>query len=51
MGLLTGPAGVIAAYLACYVVHNASNPLHMGLRRSPGGGGGRWYQGRRTGRG
>jgi len=31
MGLLAGPAGVIAAYLACYVVHGASNPLHMGL--------------------
>jgi MFS family permease len=31
MGLLAGPAGVIAAYLACYLVHGASNPLHMGL--------------------
>ncbi|MFK3984239.1 MFS transporter [Micromonospora sp. NPDC050397] len=31
MGLLAGPVGVIAAYLACYLVHGASNPLHMGL--------------------
>ncbi|RKR91655.1 putative MFS family arabinose efflux permease [Micromonospora pisi] len=31
MGLLAGPIGVIAAYLACYLVHGASNPLHMGL--------------------
>ncbi|MGK5676963.1 MFS transporter [Micromonospora sp. URMC 106] len=31
MGLLAGPAGVLVAYLACYTVHGASNPLHMGL--------------------
>ncbi|MEH0845569.1 MFS transporter [Micromonospora sp. CPCC 205711] len=31
MGLLAGPVGVIIAYLACYTVHGASNPLHMGL--------------------
>ncbi|MFC7549816.1 MFS transporter [Plantactinospora sp. GCM10030261] len=31
MGLLAGPAGVLTAYLACYVTHGASNPLHQGL--------------------
>ncbi|MGY3520120.1 MFS transporter [Micromonospora sp. PTRAS2] len=31
MGLLAGPVGVVVAYLACYAVHGASNPLHMGL--------------------
>ncbi|WP_198348201.1 MFS transporter [Plantactinospora sp. KBS50] len=31
MGLLAGPAGVLAAYLACYLVHGASNPVHQGL--------------------
>jgi MFS family permease len=31
MGLFAGPVGVIIAYLACYTVHGASNPLHMGL--------------------
>ncbi|MEU5725370.1 MFS transporter [Micromonospora sp. NPDC047738] len=31
MGLLAGPVGVLVAYLACYTVHGASNPLHMGL--------------------
>ncbi|MEO3780524.1 MFS transporter [Micromonospora sp. B11E3] len=31
MGLLAGPVGVVVAYLACYTVHGASNPLHMGL--------------------
>ncbi|MFI7210278.1 MFS transporter [Micromonospora maritima] len=31
MGLLAGPVGVLVAYLACYAVHGASNPLHMGL--------------------
>ena len=31
MALLAGPAGVITAYLACYAIHGAANPLHMGL--------------------
>ncbi|EWM64464.1 major facilitator superfamily transporter [Micromonospora sp. M42] len=31
MGLLAGPVGILIAYLACYTVHGASNPLHMGL--------------------
>ncbi|TDB77730.1 MFS transporter [Micromonospora sp. KC723] len=31
MGLFAGPLGVLVAYLACYAVHGASNPLHMGL--------------------
>ncbi|MCI4065433.1 MFS transporter [Micromonospora sp. R77] len=31
MGLLAGPVGVLVAYLACYAVHGASNPLHAGL--------------------
>ncbi|MEV4466551.1 MFS transporter [Micromonospora echinofusca] len=31
MGLFAGPVGVLIAYLACYAVHGASNPLHMGL--------------------
>lgn len=31
MGLLAGPVGVIVAFVACYTVHGASNPLHMGL--------------------
>lgn len=31
MGLLAGPVGVLIAYLACYTVHGASNPLHLGL--------------------
>jgi MFS family permease len=31
MALLAGPAGVLAAYLLCYVVHGAANPVHMGL--------------------
>jgi MFS transporter, DHA1 family, tetracycline resistance protein len=31
MGLLAGPAGVLAGYLASYVVHGASNPLHSTL--------------------
>ncbi len=31
MGLVTGVAGVVAAYLACYVAHGASNPLHTTL--------------------
>ena len=31
MGLLAGPIGVVIAYLACYVAHGASNPMHMTL--------------------
>jgi MFS family permease len=31
MALLAGPVGVIAAYLACYTVHGAANPLHQSL--------------------
>jgi predicted MFS family arabinose efflux permease len=31
MGLLAGPLGVVIAYLACYVTHGASNPMHMTL--------------------
>ena len=31
MGVLTGPIGVITAYLACYVTHGASNPMHTTL--------------------
>jgi predicted MFS family arabinose efflux permease len=31
MGLLAGPIGVISAYLACYVIHGASNPMHTTL--------------------
>lgn len=31
MGLLGGVVGVVAAYLACYAVHGASNPAHMTL--------------------
>ena len=31
MGLLAGPLGVVIAYLACYVAHGASNPMHMTL--------------------
>ncbi|WBB99181.1 MFS transporter [Solwaraspora sp. WMMA2080] len=31
MALLAGPVGVIVAYLACYAIHGASNPVHMGL--------------------
>jgi MFS family permease len=31
MALFAGPAGVIAAYLACYAVHGAANPVHSGL--------------------
>ncbi|MDQ7906312.1 MFS transporter [Phytohabitans sp. ZYX-F-186] len=31
MALLAGPVGVLAAYLLCYVVHGAANPVHMGL--------------------
>ena len=31
MGVLAGPVGVVTAYLACYVAHGASNPMHMTL--------------------
>jgi predicted MFS family arabinose efflux permease len=31
MGLLTGPVGVVTAYLACYIAHGASNPMHTAL--------------------
>jgi MFS family permease len=31
MGLIAGPVGVVTAYLACYVTHGASNPMHMTL--------------------
>jgi MFS family permease len=31
MGLFAGPVGIIAAYLLCYCVHGAANPVHVGL--------------------
>ena len=31
IGLAAGAPGVIAAYLAAYLVHGASNPIHMTL--------------------
>jgi MFS transporter, DHA1 family, tetracycline resistance protein len=31
MGLFAGPVGVIAAFLLCYTVHGAANPVHAGL--------------------
>jgi predicted MFS family arabinose efflux permease len=31
MGLLAGPIGIVTAYLACYVAHGASNPMHTTL--------------------
>ncbi|MEU7907305.1 MFS transporter [Actinoplanes sp. NPDC049118] len=31
MALFAGAAGVIAAYLICYTVHGAANPVHNGL--------------------
>jgi predicted MFS family arabinose efflux permease len=31
MGLIAGPIGLVTAYLACYVSHGASNPMHMTL--------------------
>jgi MFS transporter, DHA1 family, tetracycline resistance protein len=31
MGLLAGPAGVLAGFLAAYLVHGAANPVHMTL--------------------
>ncbi|GAA0809458.1 MFS transporter [Spirilliplanes yamanashiensis] len=31
MALSAGPAGVLAAFLLCYAVHGAANPVHSGL--------------------
>ena len=31
MGVLAGPIGIVVAYLACYVAHGASNPMHSTL--------------------
>jgi MFS family permease len=31
MGVVGGPVGLVIAFLACYTVHGASNPLHMTL--------------------
>jgi predicted MFS family arabinose efflux permease len=31
MGVLTGPVGVVTAFLACYAIHGASNPMHTTL--------------------
>lgn len=31
MGLVAGPVGLVAAFLACYTVHGASGPVHMTL--------------------
>lgn len=31
MGLLAGPVGLVAAYLACFLVHGAANPVHQTL--------------------
>jgi len=31
MGLLAGAVGLITAYLACYIAHGASNPMHTTL--------------------
>ncbi|GGL13541.1 hypothetical protein GCM10012284_55400 [Mangrovihabitans endophyticus] len=31
MGLAGGAAGLITAFLLCYVVHGAANPVHVGL--------------------
>jgi MFS family permease len=31
MGLIAGPIGIVTAYLACYVAHGASNPMHSTL--------------------
>ena len=31
MGVIASPIGVVTAYLACYVAHGASNPMHMTL--------------------
>lgn len=31
MALFAGPAGIIAAFLLCYAVHGAANPVHVGM--------------------
>ncbi|MBG0566193.1 MFS transporter [Actinoplanes aureus] len=31
MGLLAGPAGVIGAFLLCYAMHGAADPVHAGM--------------------
>ena len=31
MGVFAGPVGLVIAYLACYTIHGASNPMHMTL--------------------
>lgn len=31
MGVIAGPVGLVVAYLACYVTHGASNPMHTTL--------------------
>ena len=31
MGLFAGPVGIIAAFLRCYAVHGAANPVHVGM--------------------
>lgn len=31
MGLAAGPVGAVTAYLACYLTHGASNPMHLTL--------------------
>ena len=31
MGLVSGPLGLLSAFLACYVIHGASNPMHSAL--------------------
>lgn len=31
MGILAGPIGVVSGFLACYLTHGASNPLHTTL--------------------
>ena len=31
MAFAAGPAGAVAAYLGCYVVHGAANPVHFAL--------------------
>ena len=31
LGLVAGPVGLVTAFLACYAVHGASNPLHSSL--------------------